>query len=146
MEKEVTVEELLNDTIVEQLEKLKGIEPGTEEHTRATEDAAKLCKIYLDDKKAVEDRESDAEIKQKQIDAERDIKTDELIAQKKYRWVDWTIKGVEIAVGIGCVILNTRTFRKSWKEGLDFETNGAWSGNLTRGISNKVLNFVGKKN
>lgn len=143
---EVTVEELLAETIVKELGDLKKIEPGTEEHSRATEDVTKLCRLYLDDRKAVEDREANTVMKQKQIDAERDIKTDEMVNQYKYRWVDWALRGAEVAVAVGCVIINAKTFRKSWKEALIFETDGGWSGGVTRSLVNKATNFIGKKN
>ncbi len=148
-EKIVAVTDTLGETVMSKLEGLKGLELGSEEHSRATEDVAKLARIYMDDRKAVEDRLVNLNIKQAQIDAERDIKTDEILERKSSRWVDWAIKGAEIvitaAVTVGCVKLNNKIFRETWTEGLQFESGNTWGGGLTKSLSNKVTNFLGKK-
>ena len=145
----VAVEDILGEAVVRGLEGLESLPLGSEEHSRATEDVAKLAKIYMEDRKAVEDRVANINVKQAQIDAENNAKIDEIVERRRSRWIDWSLKGAEIivtaAVTIGCVKLNNKIFRESWIEGLEFESGNAWGGGLTKSLSNKVTNFLGKK-
>lgn len=51
MEKKKTNLELLNEAIAGQIENLKNIEPGSEDHARATESLSKLYKLKIEEEK-----------------------------------------------------------------------------------------------
>jgi len=145
----VTVEEILSEVVALKLGALKDLEPGSEEHSRATEDAAKLARVYFEDRRAVEDREVNSGLKMAQIDAERDAKTEDIIERKWSRWVEWGLKIAEITipavVTIGCLRLNNQVYRESLNEVLNFETGNAWGGGITRSVGQKLTSFFGKK-
>lgn len=81
---ERTQEELLEDEIAYELEKLHEIEPGTDKHSKATEDIVKLyraktdnykveCEIYNQSQRIENEKKKDeveADIKRLQIDRE----------------------------------------------------------------------------
>lgn len=78
-------------------------------------------------------------IKQQDIESRYNIHADDLDDQKKSRWVDWALRGAEIALGIASGILATGALNKC----LSFEETGCFTSNASRGIVSRMSNFFG---
>lgn len=102
------VDKMLTEAIENQIMELASLEAGSEERSRATEDAAKLYRLRLE------------EVKNEKETQER----------TKDRW---SRLGVEAAIGVLATGFNLYVFRK----GLKFEEEGTFtSGTLRRFMNN----------
>lgn len=102
------VNEMLNEAIENQIMELASLESGSEERSRATEDAAKLYKLRIEEVK------NESEIQE----------------QTKNRWLGFA---GNVVVGVLATGFNLYVFKK----GLKFEEEGTFtSGTLRRFMNN----------
>lgn len=115
MNNEKTNLELLNEAIGKQIENLNNIEPGSEDHDRATESLVKLYKLKMEE----EFKNVDSDIKKTQL--------------MKENFNSYMKLGVEVA---GIVL--PLVFYASWmKKGLKFEETGTFTSTTFKSLFQK---------
>ena len=110
------LELMMNDELKAQIEALNGMVPGTEEHGHAVDDISKLYKLNIEKAK------NDAEIKQKQEQAESDAKN-----RKR-----------EQIIAASGVVAQAALYATLFVMGLKFEENGALSSSFVRNLTNQI--------
>ncbi len=134
------IRQALADEILDQFNKLKNLEPGSEGQQTAVENITKLYRLGLEDVKADTDydeklyrRDADAQHEQNELDKqirEEEFKRNQLSEQTKDRYFRL---GIEVA-GIILPLM----FYASWmKKGFKFEETGTYTSTTFRGLFNR---------
>lgn len=131
----MSIEQLLRDEIQTELEKLKELEVGTDEHkamvdsvTKLTDRVIELEKIDVDE----EDREAKREEAKKQAEFEQQTKLKEMDDEGKDRLIRNCIAAAGIVVPVLVTIWGT-------KKSFEFEKEGTITTIMGRGFINKLL-------
>ena len=139
MEEDLTIEALMQDVIVTELQQIKNMEVGTPEHKNAVDCVTKLVdkaiemdKIQMDMEDKKECREKDAEVKERQMEFERNFKSKQQEEEKKDRLIKNSIAVVGIVIPAALTIWGTLTSFK-------FEREGTVTTIMGRGFVNKLL-------
>lgn len=129
------LEEVMNE--VDGLSKLK---PGSEDHSRATSDAVKLHNQLLDEWKFAADAEKESkalEQAQARIDLDREkleFEKKQFENSKKWRVGEFILKGVMDGAAI---ILPACIYNTWMKRGFDFEKTGTYTSTTFRNLFGK---------
>lgn len=122
------IDTLLNEEICKEIENLKTIEAGTEQHKTAVDCVAKLLdrsiemdKVTLEYDERAESRETDAELKVKQMEDE-----------KKDRWIRNILTGLGIGIPAALTVWGT-------VKSIEFEKEGTITTIMGRGFIQKLL-------
>ena len=149
----VEIKELLGEEIKNQIENLSSLEPGSDEHAKATENLAKLYRLKIDDdKNEIDDNEKfnrramdneqrviDAELKEKQIDTDIEIRERELeIKEQQLREQSWD-RWINVGLQIGLTVIGIVAYDIWNKRGLRFEETGSITSPQTRNLYSKML-------
>lgn len=132
--------EYIDEQVVYLTQKLCDLKPGSEEHSRLTEDIERLQKLNLEDSKIGTDGESkdkERELKERELS----IRESELESNKKYRILEF-IAGT--ATGVAAIVVPAIIHVKLTEMGFEFETEGSIGAQTTRGILNVASSFVKK--
>lgn len=115
--------ELLGEEIKSEIENLASMKKGSEEHTNAVENLAKLYKLRIEELKNARE----AELKERQIDDDAEIRGAQLAEDVKNQYIRF---GLDVA-GIILPML----FYASWmKKGFRFEETGTFTSTTFRGL------------
>ena len=149
----VEIKELLGEEIVNQIRNLSSLEQGSDKHTTAVESLTKLYRLKIEeDKNEIDEDEKhnrrlmdneqsiiDAELKEKQIDTDADIrkreleiKENQLHEQSCDRWVN---VGLQVALTLAGIIAYDIWHRR----GLKFEETGSITSPQTRNLCSKMI-------
>lgn len=131
------IRQALADEILNQLNGLSTLEPGSKEQQTAVENVTKLYRLGLDDVKADTDydekvnrREMDAQHEQNELDKqarEEQFKKDQLAEQVKDRYFKLGLEAAGIILPL--------MFYAAWmKRGFKFEETGTYTSTTFRGL------------
>lgn len=148
----IEIKELLGEEIKSLIEKLSSLDKGSEEYSKVAESLNKLYRLKIeDDKNEIEEDEKynrrsmdneqsviDAELKDKQIDTDADIRNRELeVKGKQLReqsWDRWANVGLQLTLaGFGFASYAYLYFR-----GLKFEETGSIASNGMRNLCSRM--------
>lgn len=154
MDEELTLQQIIDEETIHQLELLKSLPAGSEESKRAAENIKTLRTLSIDETKIdiesderhqkVEALDKENELKQRELDIrEKEIEEHakevdkNLEEAKKNRWVHVTLGALSIAV--------PAALYSSWqKKGFEFEKTGLITSNTFRGVINGASRWIGK--
>jgi hypothetical protein len=122
------IETLLHVELADELEKLSGMEPGTEQHKIAVDGVTKLMDRAIE----IEKLETDARNKAKTLENEERFKSMQLNEDRKDRLVKNIITVVSVIGGFAITIWGTKT-------SLKFEETGTITTAMGRGFIQKLL-------
>lgn len=122
------IENLLYDEIGTEFEKLRGKEPGSDEHKAIVDEVAKLMDRAIEMKKVDNDCKEKAAIRED----EQTAKQQQMVDDKKDRLVKNLLNAVGIVLPILVTIWGT-------KVSLEFEKEGTFTTIMGRGFINKLL-------
>lgn len=149
----IEIKELLGEEIKSLIEKLSSLDKESEEYSKVAESLNKLYRLKIeDDKNEIEEDEKynrrsmdneqsviDAELKDKQIDTDVDIRNRELEIRGKQlreqsidRWVNLGIAVFSTTVGI-------LSYDYWFHEGLRFEEKGSIASNGVRNLVSRMM-------
>ena len=149
----VEIKEQLCEEIKNQIENLSSLEPGSDEHTKATENLAKLYRLKIDDdKNEIDDNEKfnrrtmdneqrviDAELKEKQIDTDIEIRERELeLKEEQLREQSWD-RWINVGLQVGLTVIGIVAYDIWNRRGLRFEETGSITSPQTRNLYSKML-------
>lgn len=129
----MTLNDLVKDTIEADLRNLAGIEPGSEEHTRAVKDIATLYNLTIDEYKAMSDAISKDEQFKEKLEQEKD-------EAKKLRYIEIG----KIAKDVGIFAASMAFTLAITKIGLKFEETGSVTSFFNRSMIPRLLPKIGK--
>lgn len=109
--KENKINELLNDEIKREIENLKNIEPGSEDHEKAVESLTKLYQLRLDE----------------------DTKTDD----KKKMVIDIASQVVKCGIELAGIILPLKFYASWMQKGFEFEQTGTFTSTTFKALFQK---------
>lgn len=122
------IDTLLNEEICKEIENLKTIEAGTEQHKTAVDCVTKLLdrsiemdKVTLEYDERAESRETDADLRVKQMEDE-----------KKDRWIRNILTGLGIGIPAALTVWGT-------VKSIEFEKDGTITTIMGRGFIQKLL-------
>lgn len=122
------IDTLLNEEICKEIENLKTIEAGTEQHKTAVDCVTKLLdrsiemdKVTLEYDERAESRETDADLRVKQMEDE-----------KKDRWIRNILTGLGIGIPAALTVWGT-------VKSIEFEKEGTITTIMGRGFIQKLL-------
>jgi hypothetical protein len=132
--------EKLKAVVDQQIEQLANMEPGTEEHTRATNDLVKQLELlHKDDELQFEidkfDYQDDEKVKD--VARENEIRKED----NRRNWIQF---GIGTAATIGTTLLTMAFWKNRYHEGLQFEKEGTYT--AKGGAQSVMRNFpkIGK--
>lgn len=109
--KENKINELLNDEIEREIENLKNIEPGSEDHAKAVESLTKLYQLKLDE----------------------DTKTED----KKQIVIDIASQVVKCGIELAGIILPLKFYASWMQKGFEFEQTGTFTSSTFKALFQK---------
>lgn len=113
----------LRKVLNQKITDLSEMEPGTEEHTRLSNDIAKLYALIQEDEKQeweIEKLEYEDDEKTRDIERENQIRKDD-------RLHSWLQFGLTSAIGVGTTLLTMAFWKDRYHEGLQFEKEGTYT-------------------
>ena len=114
---------LLSEEIESEIENLSGLEPGSDEHSKAVDSLSKLYKLKIEESK----NQSELEEKQK----EELLKKEQLREQKIDRWVKVGVVAGELTIPL--------VFYGVWmKRGFKFEETGTFCSQTFRNFFSRL--------
>lgn len=119
---------LLNDEIQKEIEELRGLEIGTEEHKIAVDGVAKLMEKAIE----LDKLDSEAIDRERNRDSENNYREQQLKADKRDRLVKNILTGAGIIIPVTVTIWGTLASFK-------FEETGTVTTVMGRGFLNKLL-------
>lgn len=135
----MNVKNLLKEEIQSQIEALDAIEFGSEAHKAAVDDLTKLLgkfnemeKIELEHEVAISNREAETDLKEKQINADNELKAKQIEEERKDHFIKNCLTAVSVLGGFALTIWGT-------KVSIDFEKTGTITTIMGRGFINKLL-------
>lgn len=121
----------LDEVIVQELEDLKRLSPGTEERATAVGNLTKLCNLRIEERKV---EQTKIETQNKEIESDRDWETKlaQLRSQKLDRWIN-------VAVQVGLTVGSLVAYNVWFNRGLKFEETGTITSPMTRNLLGRLL-------
>jgi len=136
--------ELLEEVIEQKLSNMKNLKEGSEDHTRAVNDLAKLYQLKIDEDKAMlSAKEKEAELRLKETQRLDDITHNaaQLRNDKKNRIVKLIIDGAGILISGASIVVGANL----WHEGLKFETEGTVGSSMFRNLISRCTSLIFRK-
>lgn len=124
----MNVQNLLNDEVRREMEELRKIEVGSDEHRIAVDSITKLVDRSLEIEKL--DIECDEKSKNREIDVEFKVK--QMNEDRKDRWGRHVTSVLGIVASVGLAVWGT-------KKSFEFEKEGTITTIMGRGFINKLL-------
>lgn len=124
----VNIETLLYEEIETEFEKLSEVDPGTDAHKTTLDGLTKLMDRAIE----IERIESDCREKEEARKSDELFKKQQLVEEKKDRWVKNIISGAGVVLPILLTIWGT-------KVSMRFEEEGTFTTIMGRGFVNKLL-------
>lgn len=119
------IKELLGGEIKDEIENLSTLEPGSEEHSKAVENLAKLYRLKIDEAK----NEYDYAVKYESQESEERHRQDQKEEQAKDRYV-------KIGIETAGLILPLMFYASWMRKGFRFEETGAFTSGTFRNLFN----------
>ena len=123
--------DLLDETIVREIENLNSMDSGSDEHSKAVESLNKLYKLKIEEDKNKQDHLD----KQEAITTEErnlKLKRDQLSEQVKDRYIN-------CGVQVGLALLSVFAYDQWYRRGLKFEETGSVTSPWIRNIISKMV-------
>lgn len=139
MEEEMTIEALMQDVIMDELQQLKRMDVGSTEHKNAVDSVTKLVdkaiemdKIQMDMEERTDNRKKEAEAKERQAELDREFKAKQHEDEKKDRLV-------KNCIAIGGIVIPAILTVWGTVQSFKFEKEGTVTTIMGRGFVNKLL-------
>lgn len=136
--------EALDEVIQKELTELKNMEVGSDDHTKAVNDLAKLYQLRIDEKKtalAEMEKQADLKLREEQGAADSAIKEKQFRSERHGRIAKLIIDGAGVVVGALSIGVGANLFQK----GLEFETTGTVTSSMFRNLLSRTTNLIFKK-
>ena len=136
--------EALDEVIQRELTKLKTMDIGSEDHTKAVNDLTKLYQLRIDEKKTAlseAEKTADLHLKEEQNKAENAMKEKQLKSEKHGRIAKLIIDGAGVVIGGLSICVGAGLFQ----QGLEFETTGTVTSSMFRNLLSRTTNLIFRK-
>lgn len=125
--------EALGEEIKGQIEGLKSLKPGSDEHSSAVDSLTKLYKLKLDDNRMDLDFEEKYDrriLEEKHYADEQKLKEEQTKLENKHRWI-------KVGVEVGSIVVPLIFYAAWMRKGFKFEETGTFTSTTFRGLFQK---------